>query len=1279
MRLFFWGEMGQSERKLSLFKNFILNILFSWGIFFLLTSQAQAATYLRGAITADGEGFAGNSYVYLTCQKSSNSYYYNYLSDYATVDSNGQYNLSGGNSYNPCYSGNTDLSSYSCEVYAYQWGDDTITNNSQYYSVALDCDSTLIQDIDFQTKDKTISMTLNEGAITDGMTVYCSQNAKPYTYSYESTATDSRYDLLVIPGTYNCGAYCTWDYWYNLGQTCPYSGYPQKTITVAEDDTTVSDNLNFTTKDKTISVAVYVGNDLLTEDITVYCNQQESPWTYANVSTPSDEGTYDCLVTSGYYYVSAYCQNWPCDFTGSPSTYVTVGDSDSSVDATLTYEIKDKLIRTKVMAGDSQIKSGVTTYCYKQGGDWSSSYAYSANSDGLYEQYVGTGTQQCSAYCNDWRSCDIAGYPTAKVVVEEADETIDITLTFLQNDTTLSGVVTNGSSGVADAWISIQSDQTSTEEAVSSSFSAATRFATVTGGSAQLSQIYASAQTDSNGAFVVMVPKGSYKITASPPWNLKNYAQASTSVTTNTSGTTTVTLALREKTASINGRITDSNGNPVKASISGWTSSGSAVTSDWSWAESDSDGYYTIYAVENVTYNLSAYAYTWGNDVTANTCPQSNEGMQTVTATSTEQTVNFTFPICDCKMTVNAVDGSGNILSQMNASVDAKPSAFASDEHYYGIWGWLQSGTGTVNVEEGREYSYRVWSWDNDYDFDEEVLATCSDGAGSVDVAFVEVIDDAISGKFVANDEEVTITNSYISVYATRGNIYRHCDTTSSGYSCNLSEGSDWSLGYWIDPNSGYASATAGTTSKNITITSAQQTYNLTLLKVGYVAVTVFDHDQQTPRANVWVEATPYSVGQEGANDYQHAYGSSGCQTNDEGQCTISAGATEGNGITYYINTFIPYDMKNDETISNPPEQEVAVITGQTAEVTLNYQKPDHIAKITALEGDISTASTSAISLATALIPEGQPRLAKSVLNAQETAAASPVANATVDCFSNNGGSFEVQTDVNGLAECPCTSSDVWYGVVHNKVSNAIYLSDVTEVTCDSETENTLSVDFVTVAPEGVSITLTEPSTQAGTVELSDKFSVTFPAGAFGDATQVTINADTVITPFTANKIPASFYAYRVTAFDENGAAINQLSTDATFKVPVNVTQVDNLGLTLKDISSNYFSDSIGAYIEIKNSVVHEADNNDSDNFITFTQNHLTDFAVVGNGYLGGIKGEDDGPIGIGDAEGSGGCGCLLNAHARWQTQITPYVLFFISAFVVLWKRHHSKKFISKK
>ncbi|MBI2340427.1 MAG: hypothetical protein HYU99_08710, partial [Deltaproteobacteria bacterium] len=769
------------------------------------------------------------------------------------------------------------------------------------------------------------------------------------------------------------------------------------------------------------------------------------------------------------------------------------------------------------------------------------------------------------------------------------------------------------------------------------------------------SQTNVSAQTGADGAFTATAPAGTYTVAVWPPYDRRDIASVSTEVTLTSNTTQVVTLEMPVKNATISGRLVDANGAAVTGWINGWHRQNSAGSSDWFSAQADNDGYYTAYAVDGLVYNLTANANTWGDAEDSTICTYTTEGAQTVEASAAaDQTVNFTFPLCDCPMQVNLTNEDGDILTQLYAGAQASPESSGDTAEggaaFRGNWASLNGGTGTMQVEEGVELSYDAWFWDEDYIPGDPVTATCSGDGGVVNLVAETVIEDAVSGGYVdAAGSAITLDGyTWLSVYASRGRQHRPCNVTSSGYSCDLSAGS-WKLGHWINPESGYAS---GVGSSSLVVSdSGGLSEDLTLLRVGSIDVTVTNTDG-SPRGDVFVQANPYSGSEEGGFS-GYFYSPDACYTGSDGICTIKVGAAPV-GTTYYLTAHIPFSMQTEENIFNPEEVAVTVTEGGTTAAALSFVEPD---------GSFDVVVT-----------EGTP--------APEAESVSPVANATVDCFALEGFNFsEGVDDESGLVGCPCMTGIVWYAVAYGMVGSNLYMSAVTETECaaDSTTSIQLALDYVVTVPESQSATISDISSQTLTLTMEDGFKVVFPQTSLGSAGQATCTADAAVTPFTSNKRPVSFYGYTVACFDGNGVAITDLDADATFVLPYNATQVANLELEEDQLESNYFDTSAGAYSFITTAAVDtEGDS------VTFTQDHLTDFALLGNGVLAGANGED-GTSGTDDggddgsaAEGGSGCGCWMgddfsgaprNGSAGRRSSAVPLVLMVLIGIAYVRRR----------
>lgn len=1220
-----------------------------------VSTPLEAHVYLKGQITVDGQAFTGyHTYAYVTCYKKGNwGYYTDSCSQWKYTDYYGNFSFNcDDTSYNCCSSSYKDKEWDVCELSASQWGNQTVTSNEKVELSAIKCENTLIQNVPLRKKDKIIEVTLTAGSgttqrnITEGMTVYASQTESPWSYTYITSATNGVYRLPVLGGSsYNVSSYPDWSYWSHREGGSPYSGYPTTTVAVSANATTVSATLNFALKDKKIKMNVYAGSSRITNGINVSCSGQGYPYTWSSTSRVSTDGTYALNVTEGCYYCSSYSNTWPSIYSGYPSTTVCLNSSDTTKEGELFYTVKDKKIRVKLMAGARQLTSGMNVSCSQQGDSWDYSYVTTpTGAGGTYECPAGTGTYGVYAYCTNWDNCPISGYPQGKVVFTKDDPagtTADVTLTYLDNNSWVNGVVADG------AGVSINLNA---HEIFSSVNASATRFsvlkkAEITNGSADATQVYAYTQANSSGYFEKKVPAGTYTLCVYPPWDRPDFAQTCQEITTSPNGTVTLNIVPTKKTAKIAGCVTNEKGKGVSAYVNGWAYNGSTLQSDYFWKETDKKGCFEANAVEKMTYNITANPNTWYRSDNGNgrgsdkgedkkdekeerekLCSYTNEGMQSVTATSGAQTVNFTVPNCGCTMTVRFVDGNDEV-APINGSVSCRQADADSDEYYMSShWGWASAGMTQMDVEDGQEYQCDAWFWDNEHTLDSSASCSCSDGVGSCDLGVSNVIENAVTGNYIDVDgNTVEITNSYINVYCIRGNNYRSCETSGTSYSCDLSEG-DWTCGYWVNPNSGFASASMGTTSNLVSITSSGSVRkDLTLYATASCLARVTNFDD-SPNKDAWVECCPYSASQEGSNDYQRWYGCGWGHTDEEGEAIVNVG-TNAEGVTYYCNAYMPYSWRTNT--NSPRECSVVVKRDEVAECDLAYAQPEGRAVIHVLEGE-GPGSSQSLGKARGVV-KATPRI-KGLLNAEETAASAPCAFATVDFFSPTRGELEALTDENCMAEFPCDPEAVWYAVAYNNVSNALYTSKATETACTTESPTTdVTIDFIASIPEGVSQTITDAATQSLTLELADRTSVIFPAGSLGESGDVvTCSMDCILTPFTSNKIPINFCSYYTQCLNSEGVAIHELRSDATFKLIYNQEHLeDNLGLEEDDIHCTYFDTAEGRYNHIHTAVLDR-----EENFVTFTVNHLTDFALVGNGYLGGIQGENLGPIGKEKASG---------------------------------------------
>lgn len=213
-----------------------------------------------------------------------------------------------------------------------------------------------------------------EGTSVSGAYVSMScWNYSSYKYPWQSTTAGNSgaftFDKDAKYGP--CGSYYTgYDY------TCKIYAYPNSTnsdyVSATSSEFTPSCNstttitLTHAQKNKTINVSLSDGVGAITSGITVYAYQQGGSYDYSYTSSISNSGVATLKAAAGKYYVGAYCTNYSdCDYSGYPSTYVTLVSSDTSASTTLTFKVNRSTLSIGVTNGANPISSVyVSAYTY---------------------------------------------------------------------------------------------------------------------------------------------------------------------------------------------------------------------------------------------------------------------------------------------------------------------------------------------------------------------------------------------------------------------------------------------------------------------------------------------------------------------------------------------------------------------------------------------------------------------------------------------------------------------------------------------------------------------------------------------------------------------------------------------------------------------------------------------------------------------------------------------------------------------------------------------------
>jgi protocatechuate 3,4-dioxygenase beta subunit len=865
--------------------------------------------------------------------------------------------------------------------------------------------------------------------------------------------------------------------------------------------------------------------------------------------------------------------------------------------------------------------------------------------------HVSAGTYYIGANCIDYQNCSYSCISNETVSVSDGDALREVALTAKRNDAVLSGRV-RGSDGsrVSGAYVSVGNYDYSGDNAC---------------------YAYGFSMTDAGGSFTVNMPAGNYTVWVYPPGGDaaggggSSYAPNQESVTLTAGRTTSKNIELRKKDATISGVASDSNGNPISGTwVNAWVN-GNGL-GDYAYTQTAEDGSYSLSVIRGYKYNLQAFP---GYIEDSNISPCSSEGMRTVKAPASN--VDFTFAIWDQTTTFVLVDADGNMLSTVNGGGSIR-TASSSEEDWCGTWVNFDNGVGSVNLGASLDYLIEPNVWGGgEYDPAESSIAFTTGGAGSSKTVEVEMIpvNATISGGYVdADGHAVEPDSDYLSIDARRGNLWRYCGATRSGYSCSVSAGK-WCLSYWLDWDSSFASLPPGSSSACVNVRSGgSATQDLVFLKTGYVDVTVKDNGGN-PMAWAWVDFDTQPADEHGTDDEGMFWGN-GCSTDSEGRCTAIVGASD-EGTTYYIRAYRPWGEMGDEDLTLPEEVSVVALPGATvAAPELVFRVLDGEIAITLTASDADTGTEAMI--------------VNPVVSSDASLAEEIISGAYVSCFSDTAGYSEATADESGTATIKCISGEVWHCFGISQLASKLYISENTDTTCvsteDGGTSATIALNYVGPIPDAVSQSW--QNTQANTIALSDGASLSIPANAAGEDGAIitcTMQPDAIL-PYQAGKRPTCFYGYDINCTDANGAAVTQFNADISICMPQCDDQQSALDLETSDLSVSYRDTSTDSYIPLTDVTVDE----DAD-LICGKTNHFTEFAIVGNGNLdaqGGTPGDtgntdkkDDIPTGAGaDSSSGGGCGCSVDGKASAPNVLVVIVGALVCISAIVFARRGMKR-----
>ena len=669
-------------------------------------------------------------------------------------------------------------------------------------------------------------------------------------------------------------------------------------------------------------------------------------------------------------------------------------------------------------------------------------------------------------------------------------------------------------------------------------------------------------QLDSSGSFSLNVAAGSYQVDVMDID--QNYAAPEMtpfSVSENeTASVGTITLIARD--AYITGTISDENGNGVVGiNIDAFRMRGMG----WGQGVVNNSGTAFTIKVFPGKWMVNIPPFTGGGDsYVLDGNPEQVEISSGETAT-----VNISLVAATATIRGSILDTSGNMIADSYGFVFAD-RAGSSPFMGPGLGGTVSQGSYTVSVPPGTYNVGMGMMPGADYSAGEPAEITVTDNQIVTNNITVYENDMTVSGE-IRDENGNKVTNAFMEIFATnktgawQNAFVNQADGT---YSLRLSSAVDpWSLGYFIDPSTGYFSEkltdnsisgnSGDSLAKNITIRRADAT----------ISGRVLDGDGN-PMEGVKVFADNRSSTQE----------------RDEimfmGPMFMNDNVSNSNGEfiiqvphgTYFVSASLPRSSRPD--LINPNRVEVVLEENQTISgIELAFKKSD-----STISGTVTLDGAS---------------------NEE----------AYVWAWSESGGYNEAEAEDDGSFNLNVTQNDTWHMGVNNDVeSSTDYVKSGEEVI---ETENqaaiTQNIDLETVSgglADPLSTTFT--STNSKVANLSDGSRISIPANAMGTSGNVTLNATTTSeVPRTTSAKPIGT-GMELTASDSSGASVNSFNSNVTVSFPYDEDELGDMLITEDDLVAAYWDENNGMWQPMDNYSI-DKDNNK----VVFSTSHFTTFALV--------------------------------------------------------------------
>ena len=672
----------------------------------------------------------------------------------------------------------------------------------------------------------------------------------------------------------------------------------------------------------------------------------------------------------------------------------------------------------------------------------------------------------------------------------------------------------------------------------------------------------ANGQLDDNGNFSLNVAAGSYQIDimdmdqnyASPEMNPLSISE------NETVDVGIITLIARD--AYITGTISDENGNGVAG-----INIGAFKIKGMGWGQG-------IVNNDGTAFTIKVFPGKW----IVNIPPFTGSGTSYVLDGNPEQvevssgetvTVNVKLVAATATIRGSILDTNGNMVADSYGFVFADRAGSAPFMGP-GLGGTVERGSYTFNVPPGTYNVGMGMMPGTDYSAGEPTEITVAANQTITNNITVYENDMTVIGE-IRDESGNKVTGAFMEIFATNGTgawqnaFINQADGT---YSLRLSSAVDpWSLGYFIDPSTGYFSEkltdnsisgnSGDTLTKNITIRRADAT----------ISGRVLDGDGN-PMEGVKVFADNRS----GKQDRDEAMFMGPMFMNDNVSNANGEFSIQLPHGTYYVSASLPRSAYSD--LINPNRVEVVLAENQTVSgIELAFKKSD------------------------------------SVISGTVTLDGAPNGDAYVWAWSENGGYNETEAGSDGSFSLNVTQNDTWHMGVNNDIVDSTDYVRSSEEIIETGNQAAIAQDInLETVDDGLAdpVSTTFSSSNSKVANLSDGSRISIPANAMGTSGNVTLNAS------TTSEIPRTTAAkpigtgMELTAFDSSGSSVTSFNSNVTISIPYDEDELDDMLVTEDDLVAAYWDENNGIWEPLDNYSIDKENNK-----VVFSTSHFTTFAIV--------------------------------------------------------------------